>query len=257
MIIKRIMKNVIPKSEFIYKLCRYYTNLFNGENNSNMLTNGEVVFLKNSAHHFKVVFDVGANLGNWTEEILKLNKNIDIHCFEPSISTFKKLNSKKFPKNVHLNNIALGAMNTKSEFYVYKDSPSLNSFYKRGGINTFTKPFEIKKELVNIETLENYCKKNKIEMIDLVKIDVEGYEFEVLKGMGAMLKEGKIKRIQFEYGGCNIDSRILLKDFFTLLLPLGYDFYKILFNHLEHWKTYDQRVENFQYQNWLTVLNRS
>jgi FkbM family methyltransferase len=252
--IKEMIKKAIPKSAFIYKICRYYTNLLDGENNSNMLTNGELAFLEKMASDFRVVFDVGANLGNWTEEILKLNKNITVHCFEPSASTFKKLNSKNFPKNVHLNNIALGAIDTKNEFYVYKDSPSLNSFYKREGINTSTKT---KKELVTVETLENYCKKNRIETIDLVKLDVEGYEFEVLKGMGAMLKEGKIEKIQFEYGGCNIDSRILLKDFFTLLLPLGYDFYKILFNRLEYWKTYDQRIENFQYQNWLAVLNRS
>ncbi len=92
-------------------------------------------------------------------------------------------------------------------------------------------------------------------MIDLVKVDVEGHELEVFKGAAGMLAQGKIKRIQFEYGGCNIDSRVLLKDLFEFLLPYGYAFYKVFPRELRRVPRYDQRLENFQYQNWVAATN--
>ena len=48
-------------------------------------------------------------------------------------------------------------------------------------------------------------------MIDFFKIDVEGHEMDVLKGIGD--KISNIKLIQFEFGGCNIDTRCFFQDF--------------------------------------------
>ena len=84
---------------------------------------------------------------------------------------------------------------------------------------------------------------------------MEGHELEVFKGAAGMLTQGKIKRIQFEYGGCNIDSRVLLKDLFEFLLPYGYAFYKVFPRELRRVLRYDQRLENFQYQNWVAMAN--
>ena len=92
-------------------------------------------------------------------------------------------------------------------------------------------------------------------MIDLMKVDVEGHELEVFKGAVGMLAQGKIKRIQFEYGGCNIDSRVLLKNLFDFLVPYGYTFYKVFPRELRRVPRYDQRLENFQYQNWVVMAN--
>jgi len=49
--------------------------------------------LKKNIKSNDVVFDVGANVGEWSKLVLKTNKDINIHCFEPSKATFKKLNS--------------------------------------------------------------------------------------------------------------------------------------------------------------------
>jgi hypothetical protein len=82
---------------------------------------------------------------------------------------------------------------------------------------------------------------------------VEGHELEVFKGAQEMLKKGGIKYIQFEYGGCTIDARMLLKDLFNLFLPYNYALYKIYPHELKLVPRYDQRLENFQYQNWVAV----
>ena len=92
--------------------------------------------------------------------------------------------------------------------------------------------------------------------MDFVKVDVEGHELEVFKGASGMLAQGKIKRIQFEYGGCNIDSRVLLKDIFDFLTPYGYAFYKVFPHLLRFVLRYDQRLEIFQYRDWVVKVKR-
>ena len=85
----------------------------------------------------------------------------------------------------------------------------------------------------------------------VMKLDVEGHELEVLRGMTATLKRRQMGTIQFEYGGCNIDSRALLKDIFAFLKAQDYELYKMHPKSLRHVPGYDQRLENFQYQNWV------
>ena len=64
-------------------------------------------------------------------------------------------------------------------------------------------------EEVNLMRFDNYWDENKY--IDFVKIDVEGHELEVLEGFGNLIKITKL--IQFEFGGCNIDTRTFFKIF--------------------------------------------
>lgn len=71
-----------------------------------------------------------------------------------------------------------------------------------------------------------------------------------------MLSEGLVDVIQFEYGGANIDARVLLLDIFNFFQPLNYKFYKIFPNGLRHIPRYDQQLENFKYQNWAIISSR-
>ena len=68
-----------------------------------------------------------------------------------------------------------------------------------------------------------------------------------------MLRENRIGIIQFEYGGCNIDSRVLLKDLFGMFEGFSYQFYKIFPKGLTAVTGYSQQFENFQYSNWLAI----
>ncbi|MBK8637482.1 MAG: hypothetical protein IPN92_04070 [Chromatiaceae bacterium] len=79
----------------------------------------------------------------------------------------------------------------------------------------------------------------------------------VLQGAARMLEQERIERIQFEYGGTFIDARILLKDLFDILTPFDYHLYKIHPNRLVAADRYEQRFENFQYQNWVALKLRT
>ncbi len=257
MSIKRIFWNLIPaENKHIFSLCKHYTNQYNSENNGNIQTNGELQLIRNVLPQCKVVFDVGANIGDWTALALKINPSLNIHCFEPSTATFQRLKACNFGENVTLNNFGLSSAYENLPLHVYEDGSGLNSLYVRHGLEEgLGLASQSKVEFIRVQTLDGYCQQANIPYIDFLKVDVEGHELEVFKGALSMLSQGKIKRIQFEYGGCNIDAGVLLKDLFEFFEPYHYAFYKIYPNNIRHIPRYDQRNENYQYQNWLIIHN--
>ena len=101
-------RNKIVK--FIAEQCKKNLSHYNNEDR-NHFRNGEFWLQKTLARYFDglnkrpIVFDVGANVGDWSFHFLKLNTNIILHCFEPSKETFSLLSEKLQPfKNVVKNN---------------------------------------------------------------------------------------------------------------------------------------------------------
>ena len=70
---------------------------------------------------------------------------------------------------------------------------------------------------VEIQTLDQWAASASINSIDFLKIDTEGYEFEVLKGAKELLEAGRINVIQFEFGTTHCFSRRFIHDFIELL----------------------------------------
>jgi FkbM family methyltransferase len=239
----------IPLMKPLYRFCREYSDRFAGENNGDIETNGELHYLKQCIQHCSVVFDVGANRGEWTKLALTLNSSISVHCFEPIEEMFSLLLKNSFPSNVKCNNKGLSSEKGIKEIYL-----GVQSLYARTGLNAgwrISSPG--KPERVDLTTLDDYCMENNINKIDLLKCDVEGHEYNVFLGGKKLFSQGKIDRIQFEYGGCCIDARVLLKDIFEFLTGFHYSIYKIMPKGLLHIPEYDQRLENFAYKNFAAV----
>ena len=77
----------------------------------------------------------------------------------------------------------------------------------------------IKERDVEVRTLEHYCAEQGIGYIDVLKIDAEGFDFEVVKGAGALLRDGKIKLIYME---------ILFNDIYADITPFDVIFRSLL-----------------------------
>lgn len=231
----------------IYKISLWGMNLGLG---SDYASSGEEAVLKIMNQNFNmpkkpILFDVGANHGYYTLLLAKNFPKGEIHAFEPGKTTFeiyKKNISEKLSsmKNIKFNNF--GMSDKAGEATLYYDNPGsgLASVYKRE-LDYLNIDYS-KSESIILNTIDNYCIENNISDIDFLKMDVEGNELNVLKGAKDMLNAGKISNIQIEFGGCNLDSRTIFRDFWDLLSPKYYVYY-ILQDGLAEIKTYQENLE--------------
>lgn len=142
-----------------------------------------------------VVIDVGSNVGSFLDFVIKNLKIKKVYAFEPSNLAFKKLKNKFNQKNIILENCALSNKNGVKKFYEYKLT-SQSSFYK---LTSKKNPFNEINRIYKIKTfkLDNYpyLKEKKI---DICKIDIQGEELNVLKGMRKHLFKKTIRLIKIE-----------------------------------------------------------
>jgi FkbM family methyltransferase len=176
--------------------------------------------------HIKIqpicVFDIGANIGQFAgiaKAVLKDNQ-YSIHCFEPGLYTFNQLKANiKEDKHFYLNNIAMGKNVGTSTLFYEEAGSGLASMTKRN-LDHFGIDFSMSESIL-VDTVDNYCERNQIDKIDLLKMDVEGHELDVLSGAARLLEERRIQSILFEFGGCNIDTRSFLQDYFYFFKKYG------------------------------------
>ena len=141
--------------------------------------------------------------------------------------------------------------NLESKIYTVARDSGMSSLYQRK-LEHFG--FEMENtETIKLTTLDEYCVKNNVDWIDYLKMDVEGHEYDVLLGSKNMLESKKIGIIQYEFGGCNIDSRTYFQDFWYLLNK-NYDIFRLLKNGLQKIKQYEEEQERFLTSTFLSVL---
>jgi FkbM family methyltransferase len=141
-----------------------------------------------------IIFDVGAYIGETIDEFRCAFPNSNIHAFEPAIDNFRKLEERcASKKNVALVNAAVGSENSSAELFLTGDTVTGNSLVKPSNENTIHKT-----QKISVIALDNYCSQNKIDKIDILKIDVQGYENECLTGLQGMLARGAVGLIKLE-----------------------------------------------------------
>jgi len=138
-----------------------------------------------------LVFDVGANVGNITSVFLKLGARVV--SVDPRPSCVRKLKSR-FGRNSQVTVVAEGVSDRagKLDFHVCEKRSGISTFSDRWTKGRFSNQEWGKKISVNVTTLDLLIKKYRAPRF--CKIDVEGFELKVLKG----LKE-KIRFISFEF----------------------------------------------------------
>lgn len=189
-----------------------------------------------------VVFDVGAHTGEWYKMFKKeYTEKAFVHSFEPSKMSFNTL-SKIKDEDFHPENIALGNI-SEMRYLSGQENGCSGSF--------LTSQKDPMSELVRVETLDKYCKSNNIDNIDLLKIDIEGYELKMLDGAKDMISENRISLIQFEFGAPS-EEKYSLKDFFDLLNS-KYQICRILNSGIFPLKTYKHYYEINTITNFIAI----
>ena len=192
--------------------------------------------IKIKLDRINLFLDVGAHHG---ETIDLFSKNFSIKkliSFEASPKSFKKLLLRKdfFKKrykftNIILENVALGSENKKVKIKEFVESSSStiqdidqNSKYykKKFRFLNFIGTKKIFKETeIDITKFKDYLEIKKINNIDFLKIDTEGYEYEIIKGMEKRLKDVKLLYFEHHYD-------LMIKKNYTF-----FDISKILKDH--------------------------
>ena len=200
-----------------------------------------------------VVLDVGANVGNYTREILSISHAVEIYCFEPHPTNVTKLREMVEPMATVLPS-AVGAAAGSLELFDYLDADGSShaSVYKDVFAKIHRRPHV--SHSVAVTTIDAFVTKANIQHIALLKIDTEGHELAALVGASQALKNRCIDVVQFEFNEMNIASRTFLGDFFEIL-P-NYRFYRLL---SDGWiPLVDRPLENiFAYQNIVAIRDGS
>ncbi|MBR8827041.1 MAG: FkbM family methyltransferase [Gomphosphaeria aponina SAG 52.96 = DSM 107014] len=173
------------------------------------------------------VFDVGANIGELSLLFSRfVGKTGQVHAFEASQSTFEKLTTICTLANrsqIILNNKAVSDQEGILKLHVYDDDHSgWNSLANRPLEKYGIKVTPMYIEEVKATTIDDYCTQNNILYIDLLKIDVEGAEYQVLRGANNMLKNHQVKCCVFEFGQTTFDMGNNPNDIENYLKQLGY-----------------------------------
>ena len=172
-------------------------------------------FIKVKKQHSGVMFDVGAHLGEVSYNYLKAG--FEVYAFEPDLNKNKieLLNRLKKFKNFHLSQLAASDTSGKElDFYTSDVSTGISSALKFHDSHVLSGK-------VKTIALRDFINDNGIKAIDFVKIDTEGYDYFVIKGLG--LEKIKPAFIICEYE--NVKSEVLgykLRDMLSYLEKYNY-----------------------------------
>lgn len=191
-----------------------------------------------------LVLDIGANTGGYSGLLSEHFDQDMIHSFEPNPNCAQGLRDK-LKNDVH--SIAIGSESGRFSFYRYKDD--LHSEHGSIRRESLFLDKEIEEVEVKVVRLDDFIKDNQLPTPSFVKIDTEGNDLEVIKGMGEL--KNKIKFIQFEFNDMYVYSRVFLRDFYEELE--GFNLYRIGRNGLVDISIYSPFYEVFRYQNILAV----
>lgn len=171
---------------------KHYGHLFNS---------GEKTFVQLIKKEIKLSVDIGANVGDYTKLLLK-ETDSKIISFEPLKDAFKDLEKIKdqYKDRLDIYNLALGAESKKQDiFFEHGKSEKASLISDLSEISIIGNKNKNKK-LIDVKKLDDFEDYFDDKKIDLIKIDTEGYEYEVLKGSEKILYKHKPKFIQIEFG---------------------------------------------------------
>jgi len=220
-----ILFYLIPNNKSAYNFSKLLINRYNNNRNFNPKTNGEfnllLTFIKSKIDD-KIFFDIGCNIGEFGEFLIKNKYDGKMFLFDP-LDSIRNNDVKKygiFTKKLFWDK------EEKLNFFIDQNNMAsgTNSIFDMNKIGYLPKSKSI---ILMTSTVDNYVYKNNIKKVDYVKIDAEGAEYRILLGMKKTLTNKMIKYIHLEFGHAAMADKRYIKDYYDYLVQFGYDMYII------------------------------
>jgi FkbM family methyltransferase len=237
----------------LYRISRFLMRSARGDVENSLLSNGEEIVQRialRSASSVATVFDVGANVGDWTagltEESDRLQMPVRVFAYEPCRATFDRL-SNRFRERAET--VAINAACSRKP-----GNASMHIFGNGAGTNSLVEPIDGlsgNREEVRLTTIDLECASRGIDKIDLLKIDAEGHDFDVMVGACEMLDAHRVRFVQFEYNQRWIGARNYLRDVFSFLNPKGYVVGKLCGTWVEFYPSWQWELETYVEGNYV------
>lgn len=259
---KQRLLSVVVGNRAAYRLGRLIYHNARGECADNIMQNGERLVQRCVINAWEegqlkgerlTVFDVGANIGDWTSSLLGVlpdgKAGIRIYLFEPIPATFESL-KKRFanPKGIlQFEQTALSSVSGESVMYVSGQHCGTNSLHEDS--------LGLDKTAVGISriTAGEFCRTHGISKVHLLKCDAEGHDMEVIRGALPLLAAESILVFQFEYNWRWTLARNFLRDVFVELKTLPYKVAKLQSRQLLVFNQWHPEMEQFIEGNYLLI----
>jgi FkbM family methyltransferase len=177
-------------------------------------------FNKLNLNKNSIVIDIGANIGSVTE-LIEDKYNCYIDCYEPNEYAFKELENKfKNNKKINCYSNAVTEKDSEEKIYYHENSETNQLKWSTGSSLLKDKSNVNPLNFKIIQTKSIHSVISKFEIIDLIKIDIEGYEYKIIPEL--IKNKSKIKKVICELHGNPITNKnqFLNKDYKELITKL-------------------------------------
>jgi FkbM family methyltransferase len=251
-----------PLFERLYRVALSGMNC--GGRAGNLRLSGETYFLSRLARFYPkstvpTLVDAGAHMGDYSlafAESFSSHIGFRVLALEPSPVLYPEMQKRlqTLDGSHRFETLAVGLGEKKNSVTLYAASDpqhaGLTSLYQRR-LDHFK--IDMKAQAtITLEALDVLAETQKLEHIHLLKLDIEGHELSALHGAQNLIRQERIDFLQFEFGGCNIDSRTYFQDFYYLLSP-HFELYRVLPHGLQHIDRYREEQEIFITTNFIAV----
>ncbi len=178
-------------------------------------------YMLEKARNANVILDIGANIGYYSVQFSSVSSG-KIYSFEPM----------QYQHAVLLRNLELnGRQNVTVLKQIVSDTSDAKRIYFSGtentGASSMTRESVVFEDVESL-TIDSFCENHGIDAIDLIKIDVEGHEMSVLRGMKRCLEHHRVKHLFIEVSIENLErSGNSAKDLCDYLASKGYRSYSL------------------------------
>ena len=206
-----------------------------------------------------IVFDVGANVGDYSLLVRSALPNATIFAFEPSAAVYEQLQSSvgRHDASDRIKTFNLGFSDTRKTALLHSYTADGNAAPVLASIDLRlpTQVVEValaSSEEIEVTSIDYFCEAHDIRRIDFLKLDVEGHELAILNGARRMLGDDSISIIQFEFGPANIYSRTYFYDFWSMVSE-GFDIFRVIPKGIVPIRYYGEHREIFLTTNYLAI----